>query len=180
MLYISYLPNILTLLRLFFGPALIIFFLNLYVADKISTLFIFTVFFLIFITDFLDGFLARKLKAQSKLGSLIDGLADKAIIYAILIFYLPLGKITYLQFYLLLFRDLLVLSLKHYANECNINLKVVSSAKIKMFLECILAFSFLFQNSSSNIIMALVLISAWYSAIRYFLNFYSKLNMGAK
>lgn len=75
-------PNILTILRIFFVPIyLIIFFSNIENRVLIAGL----VFILAGITDVLDGRIARKYNLQTKLGTVLDPFADKLMTFAILI-----------------------------------------------------------------------------------------------
>jgi CDP-diacylglycerol--glycerol-3-phosphate 3-phosphatidyltransferase len=72
---ISQIVNALTILRIFMG--LIIFFLisfsNLYLLS-------FILFFVAGITDYLDGYLARKYNAVTQIGEILDPIADKILI----------------------------------------------------------------------------------------------------
>lgn len=73
-----YLPNILSFLRILISPALLFFLSNRYT---------FQAFILIAIgamSDFFDGFLARKLKVESKFGEILDPIADKVFCNAVL------------------------------------------------------------------------------------------------
>ena len=76
--------NILTTLRLIFSLILPIFWFN--VPNTILILSI----ILIFLTDFVDGFLARKFKVQTLYGSLLDVVADKAL--SVILMFLLLNK----------------------------------------------------------------------------------------
>ena len=170
--FLKILPNAITLVRLIICPLLLLYCLMLHTNGYISTNFMTILMALIFASDFIDGYLARKYQSVSFFGALFDGLADKLIIYAILLFYLNKLNLNYLLIYFLLARDFLVLALKHYATELKIKLDVVWSAKLKFFLECALSISLLYNFVSfSNLLLKVVLLIAWYSAIRYFINF---------
>jgi len=72
-------PNLFTILRILFIPFFIKYFLsgNYLIAGII--------FILSALTDFLDGYLARKYKLNTQLGRILDPLADKLTIISILI-----------------------------------------------------------------------------------------------
>ncbi|MCK5763154.1 MAG: CDP-diacylglycerol--glycerol-3-phosphate 3-phosphatidyltransferase [Clostridiales bacterium] len=70
------LPNILTLIRIFMVPFLLIFMLVDSMQNFIIALIIFSI---ASFTDFLDGYIARKYNLITKLGKLIDPLADKIL-----------------------------------------------------------------------------------------------------
>ncbi len=76
------LPNLLSFLRLLMIPLLILFIIhvNEAVFPLLMGLYVFTVFL-----DFLDGFLARRFRLESNLGKVLDPLADKVLVLALLI-----------------------------------------------------------------------------------------------
>ncbi|MGV6808838.1 MAG: CDP-diacylglycerol--glycerol-3-phosphate 3-phosphatidyltransferase [bacterium] len=76
------LPTQLTLLRIFFIPVMVIFFYwDVPWASFMTAL----VFGLAGITDWADGYYARKLKLESRFGAFLDPVADKLIVVAALI-----------------------------------------------------------------------------------------------
>ena len=87
MLNKKHIPNLITLFRLLFCPIIIIYVIYLNNLKLISNNLSAFILLIIFLTDFLDGFLARKLNSKSYLGAMLDGLADKIIIYAIFLYY---------------------------------------------------------------------------------------------
>ena len=75
-------PNQLTLFRILLIPVLVVvYFLPLEKRELIIT----SVFVLAALTDWLDGFLARKLNAASALGAFLDPVADKLIVSSALV-----------------------------------------------------------------------------------------------
>lgn len=76
------LPNILTLLRIVLIPVLVIvFYLPVYWSPLVSA----AVFGLAAVTDWLDGFLARRLRQQSVFGAFLDPVADKLMVTVALV-----------------------------------------------------------------------------------------------
>jgi CDP-diacylglycerol--glycerol-3-phosphate 3-phosphatidyltransferase/cardiolipin synthase len=59
------------------------------------------------ITDFLDGFLARRLRGTTRLGALIDPIADRAFALAAVTTLLVVGALTTLEYFVILSRDLM-------------------------------------------------------------------------
>ncbi|MCI0572403.1 MAG: CDP-alcohol phosphatidyltransferase family protein [Myxococcaceae bacterium] len=57
-------------------------------------------------TDFLDGWLARRKNLASRVGALIDPVADRAFVVTALVTYLLEAALTPWQFFLVLLRDL--------------------------------------------------------------------------
>jgi len=75
-------PMILTLLRIALIPVLILFF---YLPYAWSSLAAAAVFILAAITDWLDGYLARRMGLMSKLGAFLDPVADKLMVATALV-----------------------------------------------------------------------------------------------
>jgi cardiolipin synthase len=99
-------PNILSLSRFVCAPLVFYFFSLPGWQGKILTLVFLS---LLFLTDFFDGFLARKLNQRSDLGRILDPLADKLLILLlILALHIYRGLPLYVLF-LVLGRDLLIL-----------------------------------------------------------------------
>ncbi len=67
-----------------------------------------SLFILAFITDILDGYLARKLNRISEVGKIIDPLADKMLIALIVVYLYLINEITPLYFFIILGRDVII------------------------------------------------------------------------
>ena len=77
---IQNIPNILTFSRLLIVPVII----GLYII-KVDGLWLALIFIVTSFTDYLDGYLARRLKQTSKLGAFLDPVADKIMVTVVLI-----------------------------------------------------------------------------------------------
>jgi len=75
-------PNILTLIRLAFIPLLVLAF---YWTNPWHPVVVTGIFFLAGVTDWLDGYLARRLKQTSRFGAFMDPVADKLIVVVSLV-----------------------------------------------------------------------------------------------
>lgn len=77
MIHYKNIPNYFTLLRIIFVPIIVVFyyfpFSNVHIIATV-------LFVLASLTDFLDGFLARRWKVSSGLGAFLDPVADKILI----------------------------------------------------------------------------------------------------
>lgn len=83
-------PNSLTILRIILIPIFIVFLLvRIPYGDYLAAL----IFITAALTDSLDGYLARKWKQVTKLGIILDPIADKLLITAALIVLVELGRI---------------------------------------------------------------------------------------
>ena len=91
---IKKIPNILTIGRIIIVPIFVLtFFLPGFYGDVIPCF----LFVLASFTDFLDGLLARLFKEESKLGELLDPIADKIIVATALILLVMDGTIKNLE-----------------------------------------------------------------------------------
>lgn len=100
------LPNVLSLLRLLMIPLIVL--LMVYVNDDLFP-YLITIYIIAVFLDFLDGFIARKFSQESELGKIIDPLADKFLVLAILVtlalkFDFPLWLAAFI-----ILRDILIL-----------------------------------------------------------------------
>jgi phosphatidylglycerophosphate synthase len=59
------------------------------------------------LTDFLDGWFARRAKVTSKFGALIDPLADRFFVLSVVVSYVIGGQLTVLQAIGIMFRDVM-------------------------------------------------------------------------
>jgi CDP-diacylglycerol--glycerol-3-phosphate 3-phosphatidyltransferase len=75
-------PTILTLLRVALIPVLAVFFYLPWEYANVATTFIF---FIAGVTDWLDGYLARRMGMETKFGAFLDPVADKIMVAFILV-----------------------------------------------------------------------------------------------
>lgn len=103
---ISSLPNILTGIRFALVPFLIVLFsIEQTFAVQMAC---FWLFILAAITDFVDGWVARKYKVVTVLGKLMDPLADKVLVTTALVMLIPLGKLEAWVCLLIICREIIV------------------------------------------------------------------------
>ena len=88
-------PNIITYFRIALIPCLVmIFYLpETYLEAQQKNIWATAIFILAAISDWLDGYLARKLDQTSKFGAFIDPVADKLIVIAALLLLVELGRV---------------------------------------------------------------------------------------
>ncbi|MGM0426382.1 MAG: CDP-alcohol phosphatidyltransferase family protein [Thermodesulfobacteriota bacterium] len=84
------LPNVLTFARLLFIPVILI---CLSFPNKQGSFLAAMFFGIAAVTDYLDGFFARKYDNVTVLGKLMDPVADKILVSATMIMLVPLGRI---------------------------------------------------------------------------------------
>jgi CDP-diacylglycerol--glycerol-3-phosphate 3-phosphatidyltransferase len=120
-------PNLLSLLRILFIPVLIVFY---FVPHSSATVWATAIFVLAGVTDWLDGYLARRLDQMSAFGAFIDPVADKLIVVValLLILYKSPTWIILLPVIVIVFRELLISALREWMAELGArNLVKVSS-----------------------------------------------------
>ena len=103
-------------------------------------------------TDFLDGLLARMYKEESKLGELLDPIADKIIVAAALILLVMDGTIKNYEVIaaiIILTREILVSGLREFLAKGRIKLPVSNLAKYKTFLQ-MFSISILLTGETGN------------------------------
>ncbi len=128
-------PNILTIGRIIIVPFFVVsFFLPGFYGEIIP----FLLFILASFTDFLDGLLARLYKEESKLGELLDPIADKIIVSAALILLVMNGTIQNYEVIaaiIILTREILISGLREFLADVQVKIPVSSLAKGKTFIQ---------------------------------------------
>ena len=128
-------PNYLTIGRIIIVP---FFVLAYYLPGFYGDIIPFTLFVIASFTDFLDGLLARLYKEESKLGELLDPIADKIIVATALILLVMDGTIKNYEVIaavIILTREILVSGLREFLAKGKIIMQVTSLAKMKTFIQ---------------------------------------------
>ena len=100
------LPTWVTLSRLIAIP--IIFGLFAWQDSELSRLIALTVFAIAAVTDWLDGYLARKLNQITELGKFLDPLVDKVLTIALFLLLIELGQVPAWAVFMMITRELLI------------------------------------------------------------------------
>ena len=142
-------PNILTIGRIIIVP---FFVLAFYLPGFYGDLTACVLFVIASFTDFLDGMLARMMGEESKLGELLDPIADKIIVATALILLVMDGTIRHYEVIaaiIILTREILISGLREFLARGQIKLPVTNLAKLKTFLQ-MLSISILLTGESGN------------------------------
>jgi len=145
-------PNILTIGRIILVP---FFVLAFYLPGFYGDLTAFAIFIIASFTDFLDGMLARMMGEESKLGELLDPIADKIIVATALILLVMDGTIRHYEVIaaiIILTREILISGLREFLAKGQIKLPVSNLAKLKTFLQ-MLAIALLLTGETGNKIL---------------------------
>lgn len=137
------------------------------------------------ITDWLDGFLARKLNSVSTMGKFLDPIADKVLVSSVLIMLIPLGLIEALAVLLLINRDVIISGVRSIAASEGQVIAAGNLGKWKTTFQMIaIPCVFLGQIWSFLPFEAIGYYGIWLSVIlslasgfQYFMAFYKTLNV---
>ena len=126
------LPNIITISRAVLAP---IFMALLLAGGRVATVLAVLVFIIAAITDYLDGWFARKYGQSSAWGTLIDPLADKILTTAAFIAFALLGLVEWWMVFFVVIRDVGTTVFRSYADNIGKPLVTSWSAKVKTFVQ---------------------------------------------
>ncbi len=131
-------PNILTVLRLLAAPLVAVMFL--YFTRPYADILAVVLFVGAAITDWFDGYLARAWGQQTRLGTMLDPIADKAMVVIALMVIIGFSSWSpwlVLPATMILFREVFVSGLREFLGDTAGTLKVTSLAKWKTTLQMV-------------------------------------------
>src|SRR3954465_3397174 len=128
------LPNSLTLLRIFLVPFLVVVLLTKFTGSEFVGLGIFLV---AAVTDFLDGYFARKYNKMTRLGALLDPIADKLLMSAAFISLIELGLARAWMIVIIIGREFAVSGLRSIAAQHGVTIAASPLGKTKMVAQVV-------------------------------------------
>ncbi len=128
------LPNQLTVLRIILTPVFLLLFLS---EEPLLVQISLIVFLIAAITDWYDGWLARKFNYITEWGKFLDPLADKILTSTAFAGFVIVGILPLWMVALIISRDLLVTLLRTYADYRKVNFTTSYTAKWKTFLQMV-------------------------------------------
>ena len=183
------LPNALTLSRIFLVPLLVVFLLTGRMAEQEGWgfwgLFVFAAAAL---TDYFDGYLARKRDQVTTLGKLLDPIADKLLISSALVSLVALEVAPAWMVVVVIGREFAVTGLRSIASAEGFTIDASKLGKSKMVSQvfCVgcLIVGKLYPDSVfvwlGNVLLSVVVVLAIVSMIQYFGRFWSQIDEGIK
>ena len=144
-------PNLLSISRLFLVFPLILF------LEINKPFYVFILIIIGGLTDYFDGIIARKFKLKTKLGAILDPLSDKIFYLIPLIFLCKYNLIPFWSLSLILFRELIISSLRKSAKD---GLPASQLGKFKTFFFFISVITF-FAPFKISLLNNLALIFYW-------------------
>ncbi|MFQ5455681.1 MAG: CDP-diacylglycerol--glycerol-3-phosphate 3-phosphatidyltransferase [Nitrospirota bacterium] len=125
-------PNLLTLIRILLIPIFIILFNN---PTSIRSILSAIIFLIASLTDLLDGYIARQRDQITRIGRLMDPVADKLLISSALIILVGFGRVQSWIAILIIGRELFITGLRAIASSEGIIISAESTGKYKLILQ---------------------------------------------
>lgn len=171
------LPNTITLLRIGVIPVL---FLILLSPGRALSLFIAVLFILAALTDLVDGYIARRYGIVTKMGKLLDPVADKIIVNTAMILMIPIGHIPAWIVALIIIRDIVVEGTRNIALSEGVVISASKLGKRKTLSQNIAVSALIIHyplfgidaHLVGMIILYVALILTIWSGVDYFMKFY--------
>ncbi len=173
------LPNLLTVLRIFLVPIIVAILL---VEFDGRAFFALGLFLLASLTDFVDGYLARKNNQITPLGILLDPIADKLLVASSFISLVALKLAPAWAVIILVAREIGVTGLRAVAAGEGVIIPASSWGKTKMFLEVIsiilliLSIRYNKLSAAGAVFLYLAVVFSLYSAGEYIIKFVKYFN----
>ncbi|MFZ5948716.1 MAG: CDP-diacylglycerol--glycerol-3-phosphate 3-phosphatidyltransferase [Stygiobacter sp.] len=142
------LPNQLTVLRIILTPIFLVLFIS---GEPFLIQISLFVFFIAALTDWYDGWLARKFNYITDWGKFMDPLADKILTSTAFFAFVATGLVELWMVILIVFRDIVITLLRIYADYKKITFSTSYFAKIKTFLQMFFLYYLLVIYSFSTI-----------------------------
>jgi CDP-diacylglycerol--glycerol-3-phosphate 3-phosphatidyltransferase len=147
------LPNYLTLLRIVIVPLLVVVLLTS-VSEKWfgiqGYVFAIVIFLIASFTDILDGHLARSRNQVSKIGALLDPIADKLLVSAALIVLVEKHLAPAWAVVIIIGREFIITGLRSIAATEGIIISAQKIGKIKMWAQCVAIVALLVAGATGN------------------------------
>jgi cardiolipin synthase (CMP-forming) len=174
------LPNVLTLSRIAAIPLVVAcFWLDRGWAQWLSMI----LFVVAAVTDWFDGYFARRYHQISRLGRFLDPIADKLLVAAALLMLVDsgqLGGINVLAALIILAREILVSGLREFLAELRVGLPVSALAKWKTAVQMVAIAFLLVGDAASPTIGDLGLWLIWIAAALTLITGYDYLRTGLR
>lgn len=155
------LPNILSGFRLLLAPIFFLLFIQEDLIWRGTSLVVFTVAAL---TDFFDGYFARKYKVESTFGIFLDPLADKFLTFAgfVCLPFVDASQFVWWAIILIIIRDITITLLRIFSDRKGIVMQTRKTAKIKtatqmgyLYVALLLGFLVLIPGTTTEIVQAI-------------------------
>ncbi len=183
-------PNIITFCRIIIAPVLFV--LLLPSPGRFMSFLTALIFIIASVTDFLDGYLARRMNLVTSLGKFLDPLADKLLVGVALIMMIPLERVPPWIVAFIVAREILVTSLRMVAIREGMIIEASSMGKYKMVFQIVavsgllIHYEYDFGYFSLNfhcmgiVFLYIALIITLWTGVDYFKRFFSMIAKPSK
>jgi len=176
-------PNLLSIFRILLVPLLVVILLTKFDGKEFYGL---AVFLLASLTDFLDGFIARRQKKVTRLGKLLDPAADKILTSAAFISLVELGVAPAWMVVVIIAREFAVSALRSMAAAEHVVIAATLAGKVKTALQIIAIALLIFYNQLGEfghlapLSLWLAMLVSVYSGLEYFVRYTPLIVRGAR
>lgn len=176
----KHLPNFLTMGRIILVPPMVIL---LFFPGKVASALAALIFLIASLTDFFDGFTARRFKVESSFGRFLDPIADKVLVTSALIMLIELDRVPAWVVMLIISREVAVSALRATTKTWNTTLTPSPLGKLKTVFQftaivpLILHYEYTFLITINfhvvgTVLLYIALVLTMWSGMDYFLRFY--------
>lgn len=143
------LPNYLTIGRIIVIPIIVLSFYleNSKLAHQLGA----SLFVIASITDFFDGYIARRFNLVSVFGKMFDPIADKLLVGCVILMLVKKGRASEVPCLLILAREFLIAGLREFLAQIKISVPVSRLAKVKTVVQMIALFILILGSKGSGI-----------------------------
>jgi len=165
-------PNFLTMARVALIPILILsFYFEHSITKSEYQIITVSIFIIAAITDYFDGYLSRLWKVESKIGALMDPIADKLIVTTALALLIDANNAHIIPAIGILCREIFISGLREFLAETKVNMPVSWLAKWKTGLQMLAIMILLLSSRTPDSIVSIVgSVMLW---IAFFLTIYT-------
>jgi CDP-diacylglycerol--glycerol-3-phosphate 3-phosphatidyltransferase len=171
------LPNILAFTRILLAPLLFWVILNEQVFVELgfhvtwAYYFAAVIFIVASATDFFDGYIAREWKQETKLGAIIDPLADKMITIAAFLGLMVSGEASAWAIYIIIVRELFITGIRTVAVAEGLDIKASFAGKVKTVSQMIAIGFLLMHWPFGSALLWIAVALTLYSGLEYLWGF---------
>jgi len=164
-------PNILAFIRIMLAFLMFLFLVNRDIFSNIHSswldYFAALIFVIASITDFFDGYIARNFNAISKLGEVLDPLADKMLTLGAFLGLLYLHRAEPWAVYLILVREFFITGIRVAMAQQGLSVKASFAGKVKTVFQMIAIGFLLMDWPFGNFLLWIAVFLTLYSGVDY-------------
>jgi CDP-diacylglycerol---glycerol-3-phosphate 3-phosphatidyltransferase len=181
-----HLPNFLTMGRLVLVPPIVIL---LFFPGKLPSAVAGGLFLIASLTDYFDGFIARRFKVESSFGRFLDPIADKVLVTSALIMLISLGRVSAWVVMLIISREVAVSALRAITKTWNTTLQPSPAGKLKAVMQFAAVVPLIVHyqytmiipidfHAIGTVLIYVALFLTLLSGVDYFIKFYGEYQIG--